>query len=563
MAGTAESLLANLQDVLLEAAKVAGEGQPSGDADLTRPRAHPGPGNSKRQQSKLREIEQSYGPSATRYGRMLSELISGSYAWDLFPDLRSPDQQGPRIYELCRSEPVLRAMRASGELAAREELLNERNTKFAAFWHDNSLTDEDRRYETEALYADYFEAVGRISARYRPRYEDLQNAQHGYVAPLPSSRIRTSVILQPPLMAMLFSACHMRKDGAFTPIEQNGQEGVEYRQGTNAVQIVTGDPLPTPIDTLKSERDAIPAWAGALEADLEKLDETMWDIAAIAVGCYFARTGGYSHDSSFPLLIDDYFNWRGVDPRKRTAELRKEIDARISLLCSDRLQLFTETHLWLTDKRSGQRRRTPVVTQGPFLVKKSRFFYKNASPQDLIQRQVPDGYVLTLGSWAEKFIEERAMLGVFFKRLAEYDLGRQQWERRIGWYLMFQMNNQASRMTYKDMPKGDKIQTIAEPQHALKMRSVLSGSHVRWQEMREANPGKVIKQWCDALETLRKDGLISEYTCLDGAIDGSDLPSRGRLDAMLERRYQFFPGAALVPHLRAKKEGSRRLTTGV
>ncbi|HEX5324176.1 MAG TPA: hypothetical protein VFW40_10345 [Capsulimonadaceae bacterium] len=548
MVQSAEFLLKSLQDVLLEAAQMAGDEQSAGK-----------PAQAARQaQRALRAVERSYGPSATRYGRMLSELVSGSSAWDLFPELRYAEQQGPRIYELCQCEPVLHAMRSTGELAAREKLLEERNARFSALWQDGNLTDEDRRYETEALYADYFESVARISATYRPRYDELKNTAHGYVAPLPSSRIRASVILQPPLMALLFSACHMKKDGAFAPISQGGQSGMELRQGTNALQIVMGDPADIPADNLGTDRDAIQAWAGALEADLDKLDETMWDIAAISISCYFARTGGQDPDASFPLLIDDYFNWRGVDPRKRTAQLRKEIDARINLLCSDRLQLFSETHLWLTDRASGQRRRTQVITQGPLLVKKSRFFYKNASPQELMQRQVPDGYVLTLGSWAEKFIEERAMLGVFFKRLAEYDLGRQQWERRIGWYLMFQMNNQASKMTYKDVSDGGRTHTIAEPQHALRMKTVLAGSHVRWHEMREANPGKVIKQWCDALETLRRDGLIGEYSCLDGAVDGSDLPPRGRLEAMLDRRYQFFPGTALLPHLRAKKEGARR-----
>src|SRR5579862_2534184 len=156
MVGTAESLLTSLQDVLLEAAKLAGDEPPSGDADLNvRSSVVSGRQNTKRR-SKLREIEHSYGPSATRFGRMLSELVSGSYAWDLFPDLRGPEREGPRIYELCRCEPVLRAMRASGELAEREELLQGRNTRFAALWQDSTLTDEDRRYETETLYADYF-----------------------------------------------------------------------------------------------------------------------------------------------------------------------------------------------------------------------------------------------------------------------------------------------------------------------------------------------------------------------------------------------------------------------
>ena len=54
------------------------------------------------------------------------------------------------------------------------------------------------------------------------------------------------------------------------------------------------------------------------------------------------------------------------------------------------------------------------------------------------------------------------MLGVCLRRLAEYDLQRQQWERRIGWYLVFQMNNQASKMTFREVIQDGKA---AHPGH--------------------------------------------------------------------------------------------------
>ena len=154
------------------------------------------------------------------------------------------------------------------------------------------------------------------------------------------------------------------------------------------------------------------------------------------------------------------------------------------------------------------------------------------------------------------------MLGVSLKRLAEYDLQRQGWERRIGWYLVFQMNNQGSRMTFQDVVKDGKTRTLVTPQHPLKMKTVLDGSHVAWEEMARTNPGKVIKQWNDALETLRKDGILGPCPCLDGAADGSDLPARGRLAAMLERRFQFVPGRDLLPHLRAKRGAAERQRAG-
>ncbi len=90
------------------------------------------------------------------------------------------------------------------------------------------------------------------------------------------------------------------------------------------------------------------------------------------------------------------------------------------------------------------------------------------------------------------------------------------------------------------------------------MKTVLANSHVPWEDTARTNPGKVIKQWTEALETLRKDGIIGPYPCLDGAADGSDIPVRGRLTAMLEHRYQFVPGRELLPHLRAKRGAAER-----
>jgi hypothetical protein len=88
------------------------------------------------------------------------------------------------------------------------------------------------------------------------------------------------------------------------------------------------------------------------------------------------------------------------------------------------------------------------------------------------------------------------------------------------------------------------------------MKTVLQNSHVPWEEMARTNPGKVIKQWVDTLETLQRDGILSGWSCLDGMPDGSNLPTRSRLSALLEYRYQFVPGGDLADHLHRKS--SRR-----
>ena len=524
---SAETILQSLQGVLAEAARAVESDGPSGP---------PSP-------AALRRVERSLGVRATHYGRVLSDLVAGSHAWDLFEDAQS-DAPGPRVYELCRCEPLLRAMRDSGELDERERLLRERDARFVSLWQDSMLSEEERRGETEALHARYQTDVKRLALLFRPRYVEMRRAAMDRILPLAAPRVHSRPLLQPPLMALLFSACHADKPGGFVPFATSGTAGLELRRRADAVQIGRRASPGT---------EAIQAWVSdGVQGDLANLDEMAWDVAAIAISAFFARTSGQRGDESFPFLLDDYFDWRGVDPRKRSAELRRQIAARIELLCSDRVQVTSRTDLWITDAASGRRRKTPVQSQGPFLVNRARLnFAESRVPTD-----VPDGYRLSLGEWAFRLVEERAMRGVFCRCLAEYDLRRQQWERRIGWYLVFQFNNQGSRMTFQDVVKDGRERTLVTPQHPLKMRTILTQSHVPWETTARTNPGKVIRQWTDALAQLRKDGLLGEYACLDGAPDGSDLPARGRLDALLERRFRLVPGRLLVSHLRSKKRAA-------
>ena len=500
MEKTAESLLCNLRQALSDA---AGAGSPT---NLT----------------EMQAIEHAYGVQATRDGRILSDLTAGSLAWNLFE--KPGRSRLPRTHELSVFEPVLRAMRESGEMAERERLLTQRDTALAAVWGGASATDEERWLGAEAIQDYYFADVRQTAQAYQAHYDAVRQAASGMAPPLGGPRIRSRILLQPPLMALLFRACH--------------QEGSEFTQGKNVLQ-------------------CLPSVPGSPDVPVrEILDALAWDIAALAVCAFFVRTDASRSEATFPFFLEDYFQWRGVDPRKRTPELRRQIEARIELLSSDRLPLRSETTLWRSDPTTGRRKKTPLPTQGTFLVKHARFF----RPQATAGGAEPEatGFLLSLGAWAYPLAEERAMLGIYPRRLAEYDLQRRQWERRIGWYLVFQMNNQGSKMTFREIVKDGKSRTAVTPQHPLRMKTVLAGSHVPWEETARTNPGKVIKQWVDALETLRKDGIIGPCPCLDGAADGSDLPVRGRLAAMLERRYQFVPGKELLPHVRAKRSAAER-----
>lgn len=467
----------------------------------------------------MRKTERSYGPQATRAGRRLHELTCDSYAWDMFERRRRIKPHLPHLHELCQCEPLLHLMRVSGELGERERLLRERDAALAALWQTDFRTEGERWLAVEEVQEEYFLQARRTAETYRAHYAALQTAA-GHDQPLDGPRIRSRPLLQPPLMTLLFGACH------------TSWEGEEYRQGRSSLHL-----RPHPRAS---------AW----------LDPMAWDVAVLAVSAFHVRTDGTNPNASFPFLIDDYFQWRGLDPRKRSRALRQDIEDRLEMLCSDALELHMETDLWLPDTQNGRRRRTTVRVTGPLLVKKTEFFQRLPKPGES-GLDAADGTLLSLGEWAHPFVCQRAMQGICLRRLAEYDLQRQQWERRIGWYLLFQMHNQASRMTFDEVTQGGRTRTLVTPQHPLRMRTVLDHSHVEWKTMARTNSGKVIRQWCDALETLHRDGVIGPPRCVDGAGDGSDLPIRGRLDALLERRFRIVPGRDLLPHLRTKGKTRR------
>ena len=151
------------------------------------------------------------------------------------------------------------------------------------------------------------------------------------------------------------------------------------------------------------------------------------------------------------------------------------------------------------------------------------------------------------------------MLGVNIRRLAEYNLRRELWERRIGWYLVFQLQNQASKTTSTTRTgKDGKTREIVKPQHPLLSQTILDGAGIDWQRTGNKDPGRVIRQFVTALDTLQADGIISQYQCLDGDPYGECLPVHGRLKTWLQWRWAFLPGTVQAGFLRPKREAAEK-----
>ena len=108
----------------------------------------------------LRAVEREHGGQATRYGRLLNDLVAGSHAWDLWEGPPRRETGMPRLHALSVSEPVLRLMRESGELAERERLLRERDSPpWPPPGGASEATDEARWLAAETVQDEYFAAV--------------------------------------------------------------------------------------------------------------------------------------------------------------------------------------------------------------------------------------------------------------------------------------------------------------------------------------------------------------------------------------------------------------------
>lgn len=429
----------------------------------------------------------------------------------------------------------------------------------------------------EQFFARYLSAVlaltvaqiWALAEEQRDEGEQKAVVDEGPSIELPSSLaapgVRSRIMPAPGFVETIRRLCAADKDTVpmvtFIDSKDSSRGGGRFleKKGRHGIELLHPDPIPDHLRNARAEKEALRAWVNAgVREDLLRLDETMWDVLALALAAFYANTPGDTVNTPFPLMAEDYMAWRGIDPRKRSPELRDEVFDRLRLACSDRFRAMGQEVLHIKDPVTGHKRKQSFYLDGPILVWQGDLYRNGQTRLHFDGKGRPDGVYISLGQWAKTFIEEKAMLGIFIKRLAQYDMRRQLWERRIGWYLVFNMQNQATKK-----------------KHPLFTKTILDGSGIEWKEMAEKDPGKVIRQfvgtWKDgklletkpgeapALETLKRDGIISDYRCLDApdAPDGSDLPRKGKLERWLEYRWEFTPGPELAKHLRAKQEAAK------
>ncbi len=356
--------------------------------------------------------------------------------------------------------------------------------------------------------------------------------------------------MHPPPVQALNSACIEDKglsEDLFPSFDEGGQRGLRYKHRDQVVELIYGTPERLSVDVVEAKRAEIAGLSDLLYNDLRLLDDMAWDVAALTLTAFFHRTSATSINEPFALLLRDYFDWRGTKASHRDYETKVAVWDRLRLLSSQRVRLAGPCELYTTDLVTGRRRKERFRAEGPFLV-----FHATLSRETDCSEQaslpfddfgLTLGAKLTLGDWATKFIEARSMLGLNLKRLAEYDTRRQHWERRIGWYLLFQMQNQAPHSQIEAKMVSGVKRTIYTPQQPLYMKTILEGSRLTWRHTAEKNPRRIIRHFCDALATLKSDGILGDYRRLGGPSDLSDFcRNKDYIEHAVKTRWLFMPG---------------------
>lgn len=173
--------------------------------------------------------------------------------------------------------------------------------------------------------------------------------------PLVEEDTKSRTMLQNPGISTLFGAVVADKTEDFQPFTDGERGGLRFKtKGGNALALYNQEEVPIDLRTAEIESEAFGIWARTgVIGDLSLLDDTAWDIAALGVTAFFARTEGADIDKPFPLLFEDYYDWRSTDPRKRSEATNREIQQRIELLSdTKRAKIFTRGKLYLPDPKT-------------------------------------------------------------------------------------------------------------------------------------------------------------------------------------------------------------------
>jgi hypothetical protein len=417
--------------------------------------------------------------------------------------------------------------------------------------------EQDALTVTLTFPDDFLTPVSAAEAR------DLERRERAAVAPhsvferpgtLLRSQEQTARTLVPPIVQTVFQLCGPDKPAAAMELlQQDKRMGLRFpaaAKAENYVSLSPDQPIPTALRNAR-ERERLEAWIREqTQADLSLLDELCWDVFMACLVTFFKRTPGRDIRERFTFLFSDVFAYKDIKPTHQSPELKGAIFERMRYLSSQRLILSSSQPLHVLDPVTERRKLQAGAVHGPAFGWLGDVYSVPDGKLTTEEGKTLQGVRVTLGEWARELVSNEAYLGQALLKLGRYNSGRQLWERRIGFYLLFQLYNQATRAAWREVD-GD-LRMVA-PQQPLCLETILNGAGMDWKRQGQATPSKLIHNYTTALEKLNEDGLF-RVQCLDGPADGSDLESRGRLPQLLKRRFNVLPGPLLEPHLAAKAQ---------
>jgi len=373
------------------------------------------------------------------------------------------------------------------------------------------------------------------------------------VIPTPSSKpmsVARSVQL-------LFQLCGTRKDrNLFTLSIGEGRIGLRYSAKGDTDNGVLLLPPREPDTKLlhQGARDRLEEWLwDQIEPDLQIIDDTLWDVATTALILFYERTDGERVEARFNFWIEDYFEWLEVAASHRLFDRRHQVFRRLDLLASKRLQIINTCTLLAPNATTGRKSLQESRKNGPFLSHVADLCLRSDRGRGGKMKMHPDGLTVSLGDWAKEIVSRSAFVGRAVRQLSKYNAYDELWERRIGWYVVLQLHNQAIKSQWES--KGGDLKMV-RAQHPLVLETILRGACLDWEAVAKKRAGRVLERVSDAVKRLEADGIVS-LRALDGPIDGSDLTGYGVLAKVLKRRFEPLPGPLLEGHLAKKARVSR------
>jgi hypothetical protein len=241
------------------------------------------------------------------------------------------------------------------------------------------------------------------------------------------------------------------------------------------------------------------------------------------------------------LNVDDILRDRGVAPITRPSDHSPH-----GFRTEDRIAVgkdFEELQRWhlsgrLTSWQPGGKKRKPLSISSALLAVTDTLYQTTAEGE-----HVPLAIRAVLGEYARHFLASGAgrQVAMLMRQALHYDPYHEQVEKRLAYHLAFYWRQAAHDRSY-DQP--------------LLLSKLFRDARIETEgATQRKNAARTIRRWRQALDTLRKDGVLTAYELLPNADDSP----KGKLDRWLHQRIRLAPPPWLPEHYHELSKRNPRL----